>query len=569
MNVMTKRGSLDNIVTYEHFCDSKADLDNIPKSQITLGSTAIVLQDENDSMGVYLATSQKEWVEISTSMNGGGSTAVELLHICSSGEYDSETKVPTVEEPDENMLYLVPNNGEGNNLFDEWIYVDGEWEKFSGTEISIPTPDWNVDSSDVAGYIDNKPAIKSGTGTGSIIEGHALTASGTDSHAEGAGTIAAASYSHAEGKGSDQGAEITVSSNNVSYTYVPGAYGDYSHVEGHQTRATSICAHAEGWRTQAGRGENVAIGGSHAEGELTIASGDASHAEGSQTLASGYISHAEGNYTTASGRASHTEGYQSTASGQVSHAEGQITNATGSFSHSEGAWTKAGGMYSHAEGAGANNVDASMQVQGVTYTYSPGAYGDASHTEGYRTIVYSGIFSGHAEGYMTMVGSASGGGAAGAHAEGNQTIASGGAAHAEGNQTVASGYTAHAEGVNTTASDTGAHAEGLRTQSLGTGSHAEGLYTIAKNKSQHVFGEYNLSDPSTDLAYNRGNYVEIVGNGDSNTRSNARTLDWNGNQWVAGNIAANGGSLTLGSTTITEVQLQTLLSLSSATGVGF
>ena len=70
MNVMTKRGSLDNIVTYEHFCDSKADLDNIPKSQITLGSTAIVLQDENDSMGVYLATSQKEWVEISTSMNG-------------------------------------------------------------------------------------------------------------------------------------------------------------------------------------------------------------------------------------------------------------------------------------------------------------------------------------------------------------------------------------------------------------------------------------------------------------------------------------------------------------------
>lgn len=142
MNIMTKRGTQDNVITYEHYCDVKADLANIPKDQITLGSTAIVLQDENNSMGIYLATSQKEWIEVSTSMSGGGgSTAVELLHICSNNEYDSNTKIPTIEEPNENMLYLVPNNGETNNLFNEWIYVDGEWEKFGSGEIGNMLPE--------------------------------------------------------------------------------------------------------------------------------------------------------------------------------------------------------------------------------------------------------------------------------------------------------------------------------------------------------------------------------------------------------------------------------------------
>ncbi len=73
MNVMTKRGSLDNVVTYEHYCDTKADLNNIPKDQITLGSVAIVLQDENNGMGIYIAGSDKQWNAFST-MSGGSSS---------------------------------------------------------------------------------------------------------------------------------------------------------------------------------------------------------------------------------------------------------------------------------------------------------------------------------------------------------------------------------------------------------------------------------------------------------------------------------------------------------------
>ena len=30
MNVMTKRGQLDNVITYEHVCDTIADLNNVP-----------------------------------------------------------------------------------------------------------------------------------------------------------------------------------------------------------------------------------------------------------------------------------------------------------------------------------------------------------------------------------------------------------------------------------------------------------------------------------------------------------------------------------------------------------
>lgn len=69
MNIMTKRGSQDNVVTYEHYCDTKNDMKNIPPNQITLGSVAIVLKDEGNEIGIYLANSNKEWISFSTGGN--------------------------------------------------------------------------------------------------------------------------------------------------------------------------------------------------------------------------------------------------------------------------------------------------------------------------------------------------------------------------------------------------------------------------------------------------------------------------------------------------------------------
>ena len=92
----------------------------------------------------------------------------------------------------------------------------------------------------------------------------------------------------------------------------------------------------------------------------------------------------------------------------------------------------------------------------------------------------------------------------GSHAEGYGTIALGNFSHAEGNGTIASAEDAHAEGIN----------------------------TIASSMYQHVQGKNNIED-------NLGKYAHIVGNGeDLNNRSNAHTLDWQGNAWYSGKVTA-------------------------------
>ena len=80
-------------------------------------------------------------------------------------------------------------------------------------------------------------------------------------------------------------------------------------------------------------------------------------------------------------------------------------------------------------------------------------------------------------------------------------------------------------------------AEGKLSIASGEGSHSEGYRTIAQRKSQHVFGEYNVADTTGVDGTVRGTYVEIVGKGTSNNnRSNARTLDWSGNETLSGYV---------------------------------
>lgn len=126
------------------------------------------------------------------------------------------------------------------------------------------------------------------------------------------------------------------------------------------------------------------------------------------------------------------------------------------------------------------------------------------------------------------------------HAEGIFTEAIGTASHAEGSGTHATN-SSHAEGVATYANGHASHAEGANVHADGRYSHAEGNFSVATHKSQHVFGEYNVADTNSADVDNRGTYVEIVGNGTANNaRSNARTLDWNGNEVLAGTSQATG-----------------------------
>ena len=161
------------------------------------------------------------------------------------------------------------------------------------------------------------------------------------------------------------------------------------------------------------------------------------------------------------------------------------------------------------------------------------ASGNYSHAEGYSTTA-SGKYS-HAEGANTTASEYS------SHAEGAGTTASKYYSHAEGHNATASGDSSHAEGYGTTASGDYSHAEGYGTTASGSYSHAEGSNTIARYY-QHVEGRYNVSD-------NSNTYAHIVGNGTADdARSNAYTLDWSGNESLA-------GSLTLGMGTTAAVTL--------------
>ena len=129
-------------------------------------------------------------------------------------------------------------------------------------------------------------------------------------------------------------------------------------------------------------------------------------------------------------------------------------------------------------------------------------------------------------------------------AEGQDTTASGDYSHAEGYGTTASGMGSHAEGYGTTASGSYSHAEGQDTTASGSYSHAEGCGTTALESYCHVEGVYNI--PFDEIA--PVHLLHIVGNGTSeDARSNAYTLDINGNAWFAGTI--EGKALILPSST--------------------
>lgn len=240
----------------------------------------------------------------------------------------------------------------------------------------------------------------------------------------------------------------------------------------------------------------------HAEGFMTKAYGLHSHAEGSLTItgnpevttanSSGDYAHAEGYLTKATGtQGCHVEGYETTSSGGSTHAEGFRTTASGMYgAHTEGRDSTASGDSAHAEG------------------YGTQANGDNSHAEGYGSKAITDN----------------------AHAEGEYTNANGVGSHAEGAYTHATGDSSHTEGYTTTASASCAHAEGWESIASGVSAHAEGYGTTAASESQHVQGKYNIEDSD-------GVYAHIVGNGTSDTnRSNAHTLDWDGNAWFAGKV---------------------------------
>lgn len=231
------------------------------------------------------------------------------------------------------------------------------------------------------------------------------------------------------------------------------------------------------------------------------------------------------------------------------------TDNTYSVSVSDGSGGTIGKTTTHVYFASAPTKDAVITVTYSTestdakaYTLGKRASGTAigpySHAEGYNTAA-SGIHS-HAEGTITVAAGPQ------AHAEGNNTRATKYYAHSEGFQTRANGTASHAEGISAKANGSGAHAEGCETIAGGEFSHASGINTEAGYESQTVIGRYND---------NQQNNAFEIGNGESeNARSNAFTVDWNGNTTATGALAAKNGQsdaqfMTIGGSTYSYVEV--------------
>lgn len=116
-----------------------------------------------------------------------------------------------------------------------------------------------------------------------------------------------------------------------------------------------------------------------------------------------------------------------------------------------------------------------------------------------------------------------------------------------GNGSLAFGTVANPNNIagNITASANGAFAHGWAGYDItaeGNGSHAEGCGNKATGFCSHVEGSYSIV-PTSVAAGNRAVYAHTLGNGiNFNNRSNAYTLDWQGNGTFAGTVSSSTGA---------------------------
>lgn len=105
---------------------------------------------------------------------------------------------------------------------------------------------------------------------------------------------------------------------------------------------------------------------------------------------------------------------------------------------------------------------------------------------------------------------------------------------------------------NTTVGDNSA-AIGEDVEASGANCYATGTGTVANHLCQYVAGEYNVADASSASASERGTYIEIIGNGTaSDALSNARSLDWSGNEYLKGDLYVGCGADSSGGTKVVK-----------------
>ena len=377
------------------------------------------------------------------------------------------------------------------------------------------------------------------SGECSHVEGGNTQATGDFSHAEGNGTITSGENSHAEGSGT------TASSQNQ---HVQGKYNIedtnniYAHIVGNGEDGKNSNAHTLDWEGNAWYAGKLTVGkdptndmdvvtkkyfdANKGSGGTTIDTSNFVKKEADKGLSTNDLTDAlKSNYDTAY---THSQSAHAPSTAQKNsditkaEIEAKLTGDVTSHTHSQyltehqslnGYATKNNPVFTGSVSLG-RKEGTTVGENSFTTGEDVEASGESSHAEGWSSKASG--YSSHAEGWSSKAS-----GDYGPHAEGNNTTASG-------------NYGSHAEGSTTTASGASSHAEGDYTTASGNGSHAEGYGSKASSQFQHVQGKYNIEDKNR-------KYAHIVGNGAGDAkRSNAHTLDWQGNGWYAGKLSQEG-----------------------------
>lgn len=213
----------------------------------------------------------------------------------------------------------------------------------------------------------------------------------------------------------------------------------------------------------------------------------------------------------ATGDYSHAEGESSSAEGDYSHAEGNQTEASGEGAHSEGGYTAAKGWYSHAEGEGTIAND-NQHVEGK---FNIEDNGDVNQVEVYDST----SIDCYESDYLIRLPEAP-----------------------------MWDYEEEAYIINEFEEITGLEVEEGDYVIFCDWDYEEDLPVIPERSTKYYHIQWLLSSDEYSKSFDalryyyeaegtsNPKYAHIVGNGSDDNRSNAHTLDWNGNAWFQGDI---------------------------------
>ena len=423
--------------------------------------------------------------------NGGGSGSGIQSAILDEGQYDIHG-IPIVENPVEGLLYLVPNGESGDDTYNEFLYVDGAWEKIGTTYEN--------------GYTKSELDFKLPFGVESITVGDTILDNVTLSMQK-------------------DGDEDWYISNNISgLTTTNFKIDNYYILE--IDGVSKLC-----------RGEYLPSGyptfnGNHVctvVGDLGLIGKRCATPEEIAALPVGFVVHG-GYYATFDNRFPEFK-FDDYCIARRFKNDNNFNLYTSDTSATHTVTLKSATVvFTQVPSylSGMNGVARYTYVGGLANT----SLGNAGLQPSDKDTVY-------AEGVRNYVPGKI------AHVEGMENVASGSVSHAEGRQNVASGGHSHVEGLINVASGNMSHAGGMGNKAIGNFQTVIGVSANPSNNSTD-----KTIDEDHDYQPGCKEHVLVVGNGTidydytnnqyfASSRSNAHTLDWHGNAEYAGDVKAN------------------------------